>query len=66
MVFTIKPAHIPTWGYEITARGFHNIAPSVDAAINYLQSRYGWDVKYRIINKQSPPDDGLRQGPKRS
>lgn len=48
MVFTIKPARIPEWGYEITARGFHNIAPSVDAAIAYLQGRYGHDVKYRV------------------
>lgn len=48
MTFTIKKAKIPAWGYEITAKGFHNIAPSVEAAVNYLQDRYGPDVKYRI------------------
>lgn len=50
MHFTIKPARIPGWGYEITAKGFHNIAPSVEAAIAYLKDRYGYDVKYRIKN----------------
>lgn len=48
MTFTIKKSKIPAWGYEITARGFHNIAHSVDAAILYLQDRYGMDVKYII------------------
>ena len=36
MQFTIKKSKIPAWGYEITAKGFHNIAPSVEAAIAYL------------------------------
>ena len=51
MTFTIKKSRISAWGYEITAKGFHNIAPSVDSAIRYLKDRYGHDVKYRIINK---------------
>ena len=50
MTFKIKKARIPAWGYEITAKGFHNIAPSVEAAIGYLQGRFGGDVKYRIIH----------------
>lgn len=48
MTFTIKKAKIEQWGYEITARGFHNIAPTVEAAIMYLKDRYGCDVKYSI------------------
>ena len=41
MVFTIRKAKIPAWGYEITAKGFHNIAPSAEAAVDYLKGRYG-------------------------
>lgn len=48
MRFTIKQAQIPAWGWEITARGYHNIAPTKEAAIRYLQDRYGHDVKYRV------------------
>ncbi len=48
MTFTIKKARIPEWGYEITAKGFHNIAPSIESAIAYLKDRFGHDVKYRI------------------
>ncbi len=48
MTYTIKKAKIEAWGYEITAKGFHNIAPSVEAAIDYLQGRFGWDVKFKI------------------
>lgn len=48
MTYKIQKSSIPAWGYEITAKGFHNIAPSIDAAIRYLQDRYGMDVKYRI------------------
>ena len=33
MTYTIRPARIASWGYEITAQHYHNIAPSVDAAI---------------------------------
>ena len=51
MIFTIKKAKIPAWGYEITAKEFHNIAPSVEAAVNYLQDRYGPDVNYKIKDK---------------
>lgn len=47
-VYTIKKARIEAWGYEITAKNFHNIAPSVEAAIDYLQGRFGHDVKIRI------------------
>lgn len=50
MTFTIKKSKIDTWGYEITAKGFHNIAPSIEAAVRYLIDRYGHDVKYRIRN----------------
>ena len=46
--FVIRKAKIEKWGYEITARGFHNIAPTVEAAVAYLKDRYGDDVKYRI------------------
>lgn len=55
MVFTIKKAKIPAWGYEITAKGFHNIAPSVEAAVDYLKGRYGADVKYKV--KEVTKDD---------
>ena len=48
MTYTIRPARIEAWGYEITAPHFHNIAPSVDAAVRYLQGRFGWDVKIRV------------------
>lgn len=50
MTYTIKKSRIEAWGYEISANGFHNIAPTIDAAIRYLQSRFGYDVKYRIKN----------------
>lgn len=50
MTFTIKKSKVPAWGYEITARGFHNIAPSVEAAVRYLQDRYGLDVKYCVCD----------------
>lgn len=48
MIFTIKKAKIKEWGYEITAKGFHNIAPTIEEAIKYLKGRYGYDVKYKI------------------
>lgn len=48
MIFTIKKSKIPSWGYEIIGRNFHNIAPSVESAIMYLKDRYGYDVKYRV------------------
>lgn len=48
MTYTIKKSKIPAWGYEITAKGFHNIAPSVELAIMYLKYRFGYDVKYRV------------------
>lgn len=51
MKFIIKPAMIKQWGWEIVARGFHNIAPTKESAINYLKDRYGHDVKYTIKEK---------------
>lgn len=48
MIYTIKKARFEAWGYEITAKGFHNIAPSIEIAINYLKDRFGCDVKYRV------------------
>lgn len=48
MTYTIKKSKIEAWGYEITAKDFHNIALSVEAAIRYLQGRFGSDVKYRV------------------
>ena len=48
MVFTIRKSKIKAWGYEITARNFHKIAPTVEAAVRYLQDRYGCNVHYRI------------------
>ena len=48
MTFTIKKAKIEKWGYEITAKGFHNIVPTIETAIMYLKNRYGYDVKYKI------------------
>ena len=48
MKFTIRKARVPAWGYEITGRNFHNIAPTVEAAITYLQGRFGHDVKYIV------------------
>lgn len=52
MTFAIKKAKIDKWGYEITAKGFHNIAPSVEAAVNYLEDRYGLGVKYRVCESK--------------
>lgn len=51
-VFTIKKSKISSWGYEITCGDwFHNIAPSVEIAIDYLKDRYGSDVKYRVLKQ---------------
>lgn len=50
MTFKIKKSKIPKWGYEITAKGFHNVAPSVEEAVKYLQGRFGGDVKYKVIS----------------
>ena len=47
-MFLIKKSKIPKWGYEITAKGYHNIAPTVEVAVNYLKSRFGADVKYKV------------------
>ena len=58
MTFTIKKAKIPSWGYEITAKGFHNIAPTVEAAVSYLQGRFGADVKYRVKEGEHNDADG--------
>ena len=58
LVFTIQKAKIPAWGYEITAKGFHNIAPTVEAAVSYLKSRYGHDVKYRVKEAECNDADG--------
>ena len=52
VTFTIKKSKIPAWGYEITDKGFHNIAPSVESAINYLKARYGNSVKYTVKGEQ--------------
>ena len=48
MKFTIKKSHIPAWGYEITAKNYHNIAPSIEAAIALLKFRFGPQVKYTV------------------
>ena len=53
MTFVIKKAKIQAWGYEITAKGFHNIAPTVEAAVNYLKSRYGNSVKYTVKGERN-------------
>jgi len=55
-VFTIKKSRIPQWGYEITAKNFHNIAPSEEAAKQYLQDRFGAGVKIRV--KQEVQEGG--------
>jgi len=53
MTYTIKKSRIKSWGYEIVAKSrgqlaYHNIAPSVDAAIRMLKDRFGNEVKYRV------------------
>ena len=53
MTYTIRPARIASWGDESTAPHYHNIAPSVDAAIRYLQDRFGSDVKIRVREEAS-------------
>lgn len=58
MTFTIKKSKIPAWGYEITAKGFRNIAPSVEAAVDYLQGRFGADVKYKVKGVSDDDVDG--------
>ena len=50
MTFIIRKAKIKKWGYEIIGKNFHNIAPTIEAAINYLEDRFGIDVKIRIRN----------------
>lgn len=49
MIFTIKKARFEQWGYEITANGYHNIAPTAEAAENFLTGRYGRLVQYRVV-----------------
>lgn len=56
MTYTIRKAKIPAWGYEITARGFHNIAPTAEAAVEYLKGRFGHDVKY-IVKGETSDDE---------
>lgn len=46
--FTIKKSRIPAWGYEITAKNYHNIAPSIETAIALLKLRFGQNVKYTV------------------
>ena len=46
--FTIEKSRIPQWGYEIKGENYHNIAPSVEAAIMYLQDRFGRNVKIKV------------------
>lgn len=58
MRFFIKKSKIPQWGYEITAKGFHNIAPTVEAAVSYLQGRFGADVKYKVKGVTGDDVDG--------
>lgn len=58
MTFTIKKAKIPAWGYEITAKGFHNIAPTVEAAVSYLRGRFEADVKYKVKGERDDDVDG--------
>lgn len=58
LVFTIQKAKIPAWGYEITAKGLHNIAPTVEAAVSYLQGRFGADVKYKVKGESDDDVDG--------
>ena len=58
MTFTIKKSKVPAWGYEITAKGFHNIAPTVEAAVDYLQGRFGADVKYKVKGVTGDDVDG--------
>ena len=53
MTYTIRPARIASWGYEITEPHYLNIAPSVDAAILYLRDRFGSDVKSRVREEAS-------------
>lgn len=48
MTFTIKPAKFAAWGYEITAKGYRNTAPSVETAVNFLYGRFGGDIRIRI------------------
>lgn len=62
--FKIAPAKVKSWGYEITGPGFHNIAPSIDAATQYLKDRYGLGVNITIIEaaaEDSPPAPACQQ-----
>lgn len=51
MTFAIKKA-------KITAKGFHNIAPTVEAAVSYLRGRFGADVKYKVKGESDDDVDG--------
>lgn len=53
MTYSIKKSKIEKWGYEITAKNFHNIAPSIEDAVMYLRDRFGCDVKYRIYGEKT-------------
>ena len=49
--YTIKKARFEKWGYEITAPGFHNVAPSIEAARQYLKDRFGLKVKICVLEE---------------
>lgn len=49
--FTVRPAKIPAWRYEIIGNNFHNIAPSEEAAVEYLRDRFGRSCRIRIIKE---------------
>ena len=53
MVYIIKQSKVRTWGYEIVAKGYHNIVPSIEDAIRLLQNRFGPDVKFRVKDEQT-------------
>ena len=50
MIYTIKKSSVPAWKYEITGSDghFHNTAPTVESAIDYLKDRFGLDVKIKV------------------
>lgn len=55
MTATIRKSAVKSWGYTISGKYFRNIAPTVGRAIEDLQSKYGGDIRYRVIEEPMEP-----------
>ena len=44
----IRRSTVRHWGYEIVGKNLHLVAPTKEASVRYLKSRFGSHVNYRI------------------